>query len=194
MCAIPSEIYVSERRLAETLDALAAAAAEVSLGAGDDGQMGPLSTRPQFERVRGLVAEALSDGARALSGGEALDHPGFFFPPTVLAGVREGQRVVDEEQFGPVLPVMSYGNLDEAVERANATMYGLCGSVWGSDREQAAAVAERLEKCGVAYVNGHGDLPPQMPFLGAKWSRLGVENGAAGLLEYTERQVVHVAL
>jgi acyl-CoA reductase-like NAD-dependent aldehyde dehydrogenase len=193
VCAIPKRIYVPERIHDDAVDALADAARAVALGAGDDGQMGPLSTRPQFERVTGLVAGALADGAQAVTGGAPVDRPGFFFSPTVLVGVHEGQRIVDEEQFGPVLPVLTYRELDDVIARANSTMYGLCGSVWGEDSERAAAVAERLE-CGVAYINGHGGLPPQMPFLGAKWSGLGVENGVDGLLEFTERQVVHTTL
>jgi acyl-CoA reductase-like NAD-dependent aldehyde dehydrogenase len=191
VCAIPKRIFVPERIYYEAVDALAEAARGISLGAGDDGQMGPLSTKPQFERVQALVAEALRDGARAASGGAPADGDGYFFPATVLADAREGQRVVDEEQFGPVLPILRYGEVDEAVRRANATMYGLCGSVWGADADHARTVAEQLD-CGVAYVNSHAALPPQMPFLGAKWSGVGVENGIDGLLEFTERQVVYV--
>jgi acyl-CoA reductase-like NAD-dependent aldehyde dehydrogenase len=191
VCAIPKRIFVHERIYDDAVDAFAEAARGITLGAGDDGQMGPLSTKPQFERVQALVAEALKDGARAASGGAPADGDGYFFPATVLADAREGQRIVDEEQFGPVLPILRYGEVDEAVRRANATMYGLCGSVWGADADHATAVAERLE-CGVAYVNSHAALPPQMPFLGTKWSGIGVENGLDGLLEFTERQVVYI--
>jgi acyl-CoA reductase-like NAD-dependent aldehyde dehydrogenase len=192
VCAIPKRIFVPDRIYHDAVDAFATAAEAITLGAGDAGQMGPLSTRPQFDRVSRLVAAAIADGAEAVTGGAALDRPGYFFPPTVLTGVREGQAVVDEEQFGPVLPIMGYSDLDEAVERANGTMYGLCGSVWSGDPEAAAAVAERLD-CGVAYINAHGDLPPQMPFFGAKWSGLGVENGLDGLLDFTQAQVVYAA-
>jgi acyl-CoA reductase-like NAD-dependent aldehyde dehydrogenase len=191
-CAIPKRIYVPEPMYEDAAEAFAEAARAVSLGAGDDGQMGPLSTRPQFERVSTLVREALDGGARALAGGEPAEGSGFFFPATVLAGVRDGQRIVDEEQFGPVIPLLSYRDLDDAVARANGTMYGLCGSVWGADVERATAVAERLE-CGVIYINAHAALPPQMPFLGTKWSGAGVENGLDGLLEFTERQVIYTA-
>jgi acyl-CoA reductase-like NAD-dependent aldehyde dehydrogenase len=191
-CAIPKRVYVPESLYEDAVEALASAAGEITLGAGADGQMGPLSTRPQFERVSTLVTDAVADGAQARTGGAPVDGPGYFYPPTVLAGVRDGHRVVEEEQFGPIVPVLSYRSIDEAVERANATMYGLCGSVWGADVERATGVAERLE-CGVTYVNAHAALPPQMPFLGTKWSGVGVENGVDGLLEFAERQVVYTA-
>ncbi|MBS1882821.1 MAG: aldehyde dehydrogenase family protein, partial [Actinobacteria bacterium] len=173
----------------DALEAFAAVADSIQVGPGEDAQMGPLITRPQYERVSRLVAEALAGGARAVAGGAPVDGPGFYFPPTVIADADVDAELVAEEQFGPVLPILPYDDVEEAVARANGTMYGLCGSVWGADGERAQAVAERLE-CGVAYVNAHGELLPQMPFGGAKWSGIGVENGADGLLEYTERQLV----
>ena len=132
---------------------------------------------------------SLSFGAvvTALTNGE-----GFFFPATILADADDGMRIVAEEQFGPALPVLPYDDVEEALARANATMYGLCGSVWGADAERATELAERLE-CGVTYVNSHAELPPYMPLLGAKWSGLGVENGLDGLLAQTDRQVVYKA-
>ncbi|HTX07826.1 MAG TPA: aldehyde dehydrogenase family protein [Solirubrobacteraceae bacterium] len=192
VCAIPKRVYVPEPLYDDAVEAFAEGARAISLGAGDDGQMGPLSTKPQFDRVSALVAEALRGGARAAAGGVAGEGPGYFFPATVLAGVADADRIVVEERFGPVIPILPYRDLDDAITRANGTMYGLCGSVWSADPERAAAVAERLE-CGVAYVNAHATLPPQMPFLGTKWSGVGVENGIDGLLDFTERQVVYTA-
>ena len=191
-CAIPKRVYVPESRFDEVVEAFVEAARTVRLGAGPEGDMGPLSTRPQYERVCELVAEARAEGCVPLTGGGPVDGPGFFFEPTIFADAHEGQRLVDEEQFGPALPLLRYRDLDEAVERANATMFGLCGSVWGEDADRASEVAERLD-CGVAYVNSHGVHRPSMPMLGAKWSGLGVENGVAGLLEFTQPQVVHRA-
>jgi acyl-CoA reductase-like NAD-dependent aldehyde dehydrogenase len=119
-----------------------------------------------------------------------MDRPGYFFEPTILTGLSDGTRIVDEEQFGPALPVISYRDLDDAVERANATHFGLSGSVWSADGDRAAAIAGRLE-CGTAWVNTHLALAPQQPFGGFKWSGVGVENGPWGLAEFTEVQVVH---
>ena len=106
------------------------------------------------------MADALSHGARAAAGGKPMDRPGYFFEPTVLADVSDGVRIVDEEQFGPALPVIAYRDPDDAISRANATHFGLSGSVWGADEERAADVAGRLE-CGTAWVNVQLALAPQ---------------------------------
>ena len=106
--------------------------------------------------------------------------------------VAEGVRLVDEEQFGPALPVVAYRDVDDAVERANATNFGLSGSVWSSDAQRAADVAGRLD-CGTAWVNQHLNILPNVPFGGSKWSGIGVENGTWGLLGFTELQTVNIA-
>jgi acyl-CoA reductase-like NAD-dependent aldehyde dehydrogenase len=119
-----------------------------------------------------------------------MDRPGYFFEPTVLSGLSDGVRIVDEEQFGPALPVISYRDIDDVVERANGTHFGLSGSVWGTDTDRAAAVAGRLE-AGTAWVNVHLAMGPQFPFGGFKWSGIGVENGPWGLAEFTDIQTMH---
>jgi acyl-CoA reductase-like NAD-dependent aldehyde dehydrogenase len=158
-CALPERIYVPDALYAEAVEAFGAAASGITVGDPTDPntQMGPLSTRPQFERVRDLAQDAVAHGARVVTGGSAIGGPGYFFEPTILADITEGVAVVDEEQFGPVLPILRYSRIDDAVERANATMYGLCGSVWGTDEAAAREVAERLE-CGTAFVNTHAAL------------------------------------
>lgn len=187
-CALPKRIYVPDALYDETVDAFAAGAAAIELGTG----MGPLSTRPQYDRVTELAAEAVAAGARVAAGGGPADRPGYFFEPTILADVPDTARVVEEEQFGPVLPILRYSDIDDALARANSTMYGLCGSVWGTDIAAAGAVAEQLE-CGTTFVNTHAALLPTVPFGGSKWSGVGVENGVDGLLAFTEPQVVHTA-
>jgi acyl-CoA reductase-like NAD-dependent aldehyde dehydrogenase len=187
-CAIPKRIYAPAAIYDEVVEAFAAGANAVRLGT----DMGPLSTRPQYDRICALTAEALAGGATAVTGGGPLDGEGFWFEPTILTGTRDDQRIVSQEQFGPALPILRYDSLDEAVERANATMYGLCGSVWGTDTDRAREIAQRLE-CGVTYVNSHGVHRPSAPMLGSKWSGLGVEHGVAGLLEFTQPQVVFEA-
>ncbi|WP_026341702.1 aldehyde dehydrogenase family protein [Actinomadura atramentaria] len=194
VCAAVKRVYAPAALYDDVVEALAARAraAKVGDGTAEGVQYGPINNRPQFERVGELVAEALAGGARAAAGGGPLDRAGYFFAPTILADVPDGSRIVEEEQFGPALPVIPYRDVDEALARANGTHFGLSGSVWGADADRAAAVADRLE-CGTAWVNTHLALAPHQPFGGFKWSGLGVENGPWGLYGFTEIQVVHRA-
>jgi acyl-CoA reductase-like NAD-dependent aldehyde dehydrogenase len=192
VCSAIKRVYVPDALYGDVVDALAGYASTVKVGDGHDptSKLGPINNAPQFERVKMLVADALSNGASAVTGGHAMDRPGYFFEPTILTGLAEGTRIVDEEQFGPALPVMSYSSIDDAVERANATNFGLSGSVWSADPDRAAAVANQLE-CGTAWINTHLALQPNQPFGGCKWSGIGVENGPWGLSEFSEVQAVY---
>jgi acyl-CoA reductase-like NAD-dependent aldehyde dehydrogenase len=192
VCSAIKRVYVPEALHDRIVDGLADRARSVKVGPGtEDGvQLGPINNRPQYDRVSELVADALSSGAVAAAGGKPMDGDGYFFEPTILTGLSDGSRIVDEEQFGPALPVITYRDVDEVVERANATHYGLSGSVWGADVDRATKIAEELE-CGTAWVNTHLALAPHQPFGGAKWSGIGVENGTWGLLGFSEPQVVH---
>jgi acyl-CoA reductase-like NAD-dependent aldehyde dehydrogenase len=192
VCSAIKRVYVPEALYDDVVEGLAAQAKAAKVGEGtEEGvKLGPINNEAQYERVKELVADALASGATAVTGGKAMDRPGYFFEPTILAGLTDGTRIVDEEQFGPALPVVSYRNLDDAIDRANATHFGLSGSVWGSDSEAASAVAAQLE-CGTAWVNTHLALAPQQPFGGFKWSGIGVENGPWGLAEFSEHQVVY---
>jgi acyl-CoA reductase-like NAD-dependent aldehyde dehydrogenase len=194
VCSAVKRVYVHEDRYAALLSELAQRAQAVKVGPGlEDGtQLGPINNKPQYERVCMLVEDALKHGARAVAGGKPAGRDGYFFQPTILADVHEGMRIVDEEQFGPALPVLTYRDVEDAVERANATTFGLSGSVWSSDPQRAAEVAARLE-CGTAWVNQHLDILPTTPFGGAKWSGIGVEGGKWGLLGFTETQVINIA-
>lgn len=194
VCSAIKRVYVPESRHDEVVEALGArvAAARVGDGMDPDTEIGPIQNKPQYDRVSDLVSDALSRGARAAVGGAPISGPGYFFEPTLLVGATEGQRIVDEEQFGPALPILTYRDVDEVVARANATTYGLSGSVWSTDVERAGEVADRLE-CGTAWVNAHVELGPHQPFGGVKWSGLGVENGPWGLAGFTDIQVQYRA-
>lgn len=152
------------------VEALAAVAARVVVGDGRTAgtQLGPVNNRPRYDRVTGLTEEARADGARLVTGGP-LDGPGYFFAPAILAGAHDGMRVVTEEQFGPVLPVVRCSTVDEAVGLANATAPGSCGSVWGTDEEYAAGIAARLGGPTVR-VNAHPAMSVDGPFAGSRWS------------------------
>jgi acyl-CoA reductase-like NAD-dependent aldehyde dehydrogenase len=194
VCVAIKRVYAPERIYDEVVSALAerARAAKVGDGHLDGTEIGPLCNRMQFERVSGLVADALSGGGAAVTGGAAVDGPGYFYEPTVITGVSDGTRIVDEEQFGPALPVLSYRDVDEALARANATHFGLGASIWTSDPDRAAAVAPEVE-AGTVWVNSHQSEVPGQPFGGLKWSGIGVEGGRWGLIGFSEIQTVYVA-
>ena len=191
-CAALKRLYVPDEIYDEVCDALVDYARNVPVGHGldENNVLGPIQNKMQYDKVVDLVEDARRNGARVLCGGEVPGGPGFFYPVTIVADATDGMRIVDEEQFGPVLPVIRYNDLDDAIERANALEVGLGGSAWSSDPAKAKAVASRLE-CGTAWVNNHGAIKPFAPFGGVKASGLGVEFGKLGLEEYTAVQVVH---
>ncbi|MFD5033073.1 aldehyde dehydrogenase family protein [Streptomyces sp. NPDC058405] len=192
VCMAVKRVYAPARLYSQVVEALAQRAKTVVVGAGLDpgSQLGPVNNAPQLARVERYTAQALADGARAAAGGHRLDRPGYFFAPTILADVPPACPVVTEEQFGPVLPVLPYRSLDEAVEAANDTGFGLGGSVWGTDLDRAEAVADRLE-CGTAWINHHAELSLAQPFAGIKESGVGVAGGPWGLYGNLRPFVVH---
>ncbi len=192
VCTNIKRVYVPERLYDDLVSALAEQARAVRVGDGldDNTQLGPINNRPQLQRVSELVADAVANGGRAVTGGSVRDGDGFFYEPTIVAGVDDGVRIVDEEQFGPALPVIPYRTEDEAVAKANGTHFGLTGSVWSSDPQRAAEIAERLE-CGTAWTNTHNAFGLEQPFGGHKWSGIGLENGPWGLAGFTQLQVLY---
>jgi acyl-CoA reductase-like NAD-dependent aldehyde dehydrogenase len=193
ICMAVKRVYAHTDVYEPLCDALvqAATAARVGDPLAADTEMGPVSTAPQLARVVELVDDARTRGARILTGGRRLDGPGFFYPPTIVADVPPDARLVLEEQFGPVLPVVRVDDVDTAVARANDGPFGLSGSVWTADVERGEAIARRLV-CGTTWVNAHMDLGHDAPFGGRKWSGVGHENGPWGIDGYCDWQVVNV--
>jgi acyl-CoA reductase-like NAD-dependent aldehyde dehydrogenase len=191
-CGALKRLYVPESLHERTCNALVKYAAGVSMGDGMDpkSMLGPLQNERQFRKVTELVDDARAHGARILTGGSPGKGPGYFYPVTLVADIEDGTRLVDEEQFGPVLPIIRYRKLEEAIARANGTEYGLDASVWGSDTAAAKAVALRLE-AGTVWVNKHAEIAPHVPFGGIKCSGLGVEFAEEGLEAYTTIRVVN---
>jgi acyl-CoA reductase-like NAD-dependent aldehyde dehydrogenase len=174
-------------------EALAAVAAQVRVGDGRDPEtvMGPIQNAMQLQRVRGLLQDARDRGADAYFTGEAPDGPGYFHPVVLVRDVDDDVPLVAQEQFGPVLPILTYTDVDDAVERANRSELGLGASVWSGDEERAQTVAERL-RAGTVWVNQHPMLSPDAPFGGVKQSGIGVESSIHGLLAYTDISVLRV--
>ncbi|HTX07865.1 MAG TPA: aldehyde dehydrogenase family protein [Solirubrobacteraceae bacterium] len=194
ICNAIKRVYAPAERYDSLVEALAEQARGIVVGRGtDDGvHLGPLNNRPQWERVIELTRDAIASGATAVTGGEPLPGPGYFFAPTVLREISDGVRVVDEEQFGPVLPVIRYETVDDAISRANATHFGLSASVWSGDEDRAIAVADLLE-AGTVGINSHMIGGERICYGGVKWSGIGVVNGREGLLGYTVPRVVNRA-
>jgi len=192
-CACLKRLYVHESIYEELCDELAKLAKEAVVGDGlkPETQLGPVQNKAQLAYVLELAEDARAHGARILSGGHAREGAGYFFEPTVVADVTDGVRLVDEEQFGPILPVIKYSDIDDAIRRANASPNGLGGSIWSNDTKKATELAMRLE-CGTAWVNEHGAIQPNAPFGGIKQSGIGVEFGQHGLEEYTSIQTLKV--
>jgi acyl-CoA reductase-like NAD-dependent aldehyde dehydrogenase len=192
ICMAVKRVFVPAQLYQPVVDALAAKANSVRVGNGLDEstQMGPINNLPQYRKVGELVDDAIAAGATIAAGGAAIEGAGYFFQPTVLADLPEGTAIVDEEQFGPVLPVLSYETVDEAIQRANAGNYGLGASVWSNDPARAAAVAQRIE-AGTVWINTHGVISPNQPFAGMKWSGVGAENGMYSIEAYTTPHVIY---
>lgn len=192
-CAALKRLYVHEDIHDELCQALVAIAESVTTGDGSGNvDFGPVQNKAQFEKVCSMVDEARGSGARFLTGGEPMPGPGYFYPVTIVSDLDESTRLVQEEPFGPILPVMKFRDVEDAIARANDNPSGLGGSVWSGDVKRATELASRLE-CGAAWVNGHAAIQPDAPFGGVKQSGFGVEFGRYGMEEYTSIQTLHVS-
>lgn len=192
VCIALKRLYVHDKVYDALVSELARIATEAKVGDGmvEGNMFGPLQNKMQFEKVKGFLEAGRRDG-KVVAGGEVSDK-GYFIRPAIVRDIKEGSQLVDEEQFGPVLPVIRYTDIEDVIARANASQYGLGGSVWSSNIERAVEVANRLE-CGTVWINKHIELAAHIPFGGAKSSGMGVEMGDEGLAEFTQLQVVNVA-
>jgi acyl-CoA reductase-like NAD-dependent aldehyde dehydrogenase len=182
-CAALKRLYVHESQYDQMCEALVDVAKKMPMGVGMDEEnvLGPLQNKVQFDIVSGLVEEARASGARILTGGDpAEDQPGYFYPVTLVADIDNDNVLVAQEQFGPALPIVKYTDLDQVIDWANGLEVGLGSSVWGTDLDEARAVAARLE-AGTTWINKHGAVDPRVPFGGVKKSGYGLEFGVEGL-------------
>lgn len=193
VCLAVKRAYVHDAIYDEFCDALAriASAAVVDDGLKQGTTIGPIQNKAQYEKVKGFLADAKASG-KVIAGGTAREGKGYFIAPTIVRDVRDGQRIVDEEQFGPILPVIRFDDVDQVIARANALDYGLGGSVHSADVDRAAEIAGRIES-GTVWVNQQLNIGPHIPMAGFKGSGLGVEQSVEGLAEYTQMQVINIA-
>lgn len=190
-CAALKRLYVHDEVYDEVCAALLDFAKTIPMGDGlkDDSQLGPVQNRMQFDKVARLVEAAKQAGGKVLMGGEP-QKGSLFYPITLIGGLDNGNPLVDEEQFGPALPIIRYSDIDEVIVRANDNPNGLGGSVWSKNINKARDYAAQLQ-CGTVWINKHGAIQPNAPFGGVKGSGIGVEFGEEGLFENTNVQVMY---
>ena len=193
VCIALKRLYVHESLYEEMCGRLAELAEQMIVGNGlEQGvQIGPLQNSMQMDKARHYLEVGRRDG-RIIAGGICPPSHGNFVRPTIVRDIEDGSELVDQEQFAPILPVIKYSKIDEAIERANRSEYGLGGSVWSPDVNRAKTIAARLDS-GTIWINHHLHFGPDIPFCGAKQSGLGVEFGQAGVAEFTQRSVVSMA-
>jgi acyl-CoA reductase-like NAD-dependent aldehyde dehydrogenase len=193
VCLAIKRIYVQESQYDSICSELAALADAAIVGDGmkDETQYGPLQNKMQFEKVRSLMEQTHRDG-KYIAGGEVGEGRGYFVRPSIVRDISDDARLVREEQFGPVVPVLPYRTVDDAVARANDTPYGLGGTVWSADPERALEVAMKVDS-GIMWVNQHMNFHMDMPAGGSKQSGIGAELGLEGLAEFSQNHIVYVA-
>lgn len=193
VCLAVKRAYVHENIYDEFCDALVEIANSAVIGDGlqQGTTIGPIQNKAQFEKVKGYLEDARQAGT-VIAGGDVPTGKGFFIKPTIVRDVKDGDKIVDEEQFGPILPVVSFGDVDDVIARANNSVYGLGGSVHSANVEAATEIAGRIES-GSVWVNQQLNIGPHIPMAGFKGSGLGVEQSTEGLAEYTQMQVINVA-
>jgi acyl-CoA reductase-like NAD-dependent aldehyde dehydrogenase len=194
VCMAIKRIYAHEKIYTELCEALVAEAKKAKIGNGlDPGtELGPLQNKMQYDKVVDLIKDTRKAGGKFLAGGEIPAGPGYFLPPTLVTDIADDSRLVQEEQFGPIVPILKFSDIDDALRRANDTRYGLSASVWTKDIARGAEIAARLE-VGTAWVNQHRTTSAFVPFGGAKESGLGRQYSALGLKSYMEPEVISVA-
>lgn len=191
ICAAASRIYVHASRYKDYVEALTSQVASMTIGDGmnPDAQINPLVSRKQQDSVLRHLNVARSEGAQFCTGGNAPDLPGYFVEPTVLANLNPQMAVVREEVFGPVLSVLSYENLDDALTQVNDSPYGLAASIWTNDLGRAMQLIPQIE-AGMVWVNNHAPVDPNLPFGGYKQSGMGREFGRSAMEGFTELKSV----
>ena len=194
VCIAAKRVYIHKDIYDDLSKAIAAYANTVVVGDGSQQGtgVGPIQNKKQYERVLELIQDAKDNGYKFLTGGDKdPSGTGYYVPITILDNPPEDARIVAEEQFGPVMPLLKFDTIDEVIERANNSDYGLAGAVWTKDTDKGVEIAEQLET-GTVWINEFMHLSPFAPFGGHKQSGFGAEYGVDGLKEFTYPQVITV--
>lgn len=194
VCLATKRVYAPRAKVDALCEALGLLAARTALGDGlEQGvTMGPVQNRAQYDKLRALVDEASAEGT-VVGGGAEVPGQGYFIAPTIVRDLPDDARLVRDEQFGPVLPVLAYDDLDDAIARINASDYGLGGTVWSGDLQRGLDAAARIES-GTVWVNKNLDLPIDVPYGGAKQSGIGLQQGIEAMHDFTQLRIVNAAL
>jgi acyl-CoA reductase-like NAD-dependent aldehyde dehydrogenase len=194
ICMAVKRVYTPRSMIDPLCDALAKLAREAVVGDGlnQGTTIGPIQNKAQFEKLLAYIEEARAEGT-IVEGGHPMEGNGYFIAPTIIRDLPYDARLVREEQFGPVLPILAYDHLDEAISRANCSEYGLGGTIWTSNPGRGIEVASQIES-GTIWVNKHLDLPFDVPFGGAKQSGIGRQQGIEGLEDFTQPRIINAAL
>jgi len=194
VCFSLTRVLVPRSRATEIRDAYVSAVSKIKVGDPFDDQthMGPLTMKRQLARVQGYIEKGRAEGARVVLGGGRPSHltRGYFIEPTVFADVDTHMTIAQEEIFGPVVSFITYEDVDDAVSKANDTIYGLHGAIYTADAERGYQVARRI-RSGSVTVNGM-IVDYKMPFGGFKQSGLGREGGIEGLQNYFETKTIYM--
>ncbi len=193
ICIAVKRLYVHDSIYDDVCDRLAVMADGVVIGNGmaETTTMGPLQNALQYNKVKALIAESQSHGTQITSK-ETLSGKGYFIRPTLFKDITEGSRLVDEEQFGPVLPIIRYHDEEALLVSINSSIFGLGASVWGENSKAVYHLANQID-AGTVWINKHGELDPAIPFGGAKQSGFGSELGESGLAEFTQTKIINIA-
>ena len=195
VCINAKRFYIHKDIYDDVLNELVTIAKTIKVGNGldSDSLLGPIQNKAQYEKVKNLIVDAHKEGVHFALGGEVdmENEAGYFIPITIADNPPENSRIVTEEPFGPVIPLLKYEDYDDVIERANNSVYGLGSSVWGTDIELAKTIAQRLQS-GTTWINECAVLSPTVPFGGHKQSGLGFENGLDGLKEYTLCKIIRI--
>ena len=193
ICMAAKRVYAPRNKYGDLVEALGALADKAVVGDGlEQGtQYGPIQNDMQFKKVVEYYNDGVANG-RVAGGKGVLDRKGYFVHPTIIADIPNESRLVQEEQFGPVLPILPYDSEDEAFAKANDSEYGLAGTIWTADVERAEALSRNFDT-GTTWINKHADVRFDVEFGGCKQSGIGRQNGEEGMLEMTQGKIVNIA-